>query len=66
MRVRVNGEERHLPEGSTLAEALAALELPADRVAVERNREVVRRDAYGSVRLTDGDVLEIVQIVGGG
>jgi thiamine biosynthesis protein ThiS len=66
MRVRVNGAEREVGEGLTLAALLADLGLPAGRVAIERNREIVRRDAYASTRLADGDVLEIVQIVGGG
>jgi thiamine biosynthesis protein ThiS len=66
VQIRVNGNTRELSEPLTLAALLAELNLPARRVAVERNREVVRRDAYDTVRLCDGDVLEIVQIVGGG
>ena len=66
MRIQVNGEAREVAEATTLAGLLADLKMPAARVAVERNREVVRRDAYASTRLSDGDVLEIVQLVGGG
>ncbi len=66
MRIHVNGQEREVPEGTTLASLLAHLKLPPERVAVERNREIVRRDQYASVRLGDGDRLEIVQLVGGG
>jgi thiamine biosynthesis protein ThiS len=66
MRVRVNGTEREVRPDLTLAALLAELSLPAARVAVERNREIVRRDDYGSIRLAEGDVLEIVHLVGGG
>jgi thiamine biosynthesis protein ThiS len=66
MRVRVNGTERQVPPDLTLAHLLSELGLPSARVAVERNREIVRRDAYDSTRLADGDILEIVQLVGGG
>ena len=66
MRIRVNGEAREVTEATTLAGLLAELKMPAARVAVERNREVVRRDAYAATRLSDGDILEIVQLVGGG
>jgi len=62
----VNGEAREVAEATTLAGLLADLKMPAARVAVERNREVVRRDAYAATRLSDGDILEIVQLVGGG
>jgi thiamine biosynthesis protein ThiS len=66
MRVRVNGESRDFPPETTLAGALAILNLPAPLVAVERNREIVRREEYERTRLSDGDALEIVRIVGGG
>jgi len=66
VRLRVNGGAREFPAPLTIAALLGELGLPARRVAVERNREVVRRDAYDTVSLGDGDVLEIVQIVGGG
>jgi thiamine biosynthesis protein ThiS len=66
VRIRVNGEAREVAEATTLADLLVELKMPAARVAVERNREVVRRDAYAATRLRDGDILEIVQLVGGG
>ena len=66
MRVRVNGEARELPDEVTLAAALAELGLPAARVAVELNREIVHREEFANLHLAEGDVLEIVRIVGGG
>jgi thiazole synthase len=62
----LNGEPRTLDEGVSVAELLAALALKAAQVAVERNLEIVPRSTFGSVRLADGDRLEIVHFVGGG
>jgi thiamine biosynthesis protein ThiS len=63
----VNGERRETAEGTTLAALLQALALDPRMIVVERNRAILRdRDAYGSVVLEDGDVLELVHFVGGG
>ena len=66
MKLRVNGLERDIPEGQTLRQLLDALGLPPERVAVERNGEIVPRDRHGDTELADGDRLEVVQFVGGG
>jgi len=65
MRVFVNGEPREVSE-SSLAELIEQLDLPAARIAVELNREVVRRSDWGSTMLKDDDRIEIVHFVGGG
>ena len=65
MKVFVNGELREV-EISTLAELITALDLPVARIAVELNREVVRRSDWGSTMLKDEDRIEIVHFVGGG
>jgi len=66
MRATVNGESLDLPEGLTLAALLKRLGVQGDRVAVERNGEVVKKARHGEQRLAPGDVLEIVTFVGGG
>lgn len=66
MRLSVNGEVRDAPNGATLADLLASLGIEGRRVAVERNREIAPRSAWGEITLADGDELEIVQFVGGG
>ena len=66
MNVYVNGQLRELPDTTSLAELVAQLELPAARVAIELNREVVRRSEWGSTMLKDEDRIEIVHFVGGG
>ncbi len=66
MNLMVNGQPATAPDGATVAEVLDRMGLPAKGIAVERNREIVPRSAYGVTRLTDGDRIEIVQFVGGG
>jgi thiazole synthase len=64
--VTLNGETRTLPPGTSVAALLAQLELPAEKVAVERNLAIVPRSTFADVALADGDALEIVHFVGGG
>lgn len=64
--IRLNGEDREVATGTTVAGLLEALELGVDRVAVERNRELVPRADHAATVLGDGDVVEVVTLVGGG
>lgn len=66
MRVTVNGEDEHLPEGLTVAELIERVGLADQRVALEVNREIVPRSAYADTRLAEGDRVEIVRAIGGG
>lgn len=66
VKVLVNGENREIPEGTTVAELVRLLGLPEGRVAVERNREVIPRSLHETLRLNEGDRLELVRFVGGG
>ncbi len=63
MKLKVNGEERELAEGSTVVDLLGQMSGP---VAVERNGEVVPRKQHANTLLAEGDELEIVHFVGGG
>lgn len=66
MEVVVNGQSRAVTPGATVASLLRELSLPASRVAVERNREIVRKAEYEAAGLSPGDRIEIVTFVGGG
>jgi sulfur carrier protein len=66
MRVTVNDQDRDLPEGATVADLIATLALPGTRVAVEVNRQLVRRAQHAEHRLAAGDRVEVVTLVGGG
>jgi sulfur carrier protein len=62
----VNGERRHFPSGTTLQGVLTALELPAERVAIELDRGIVKRELWAATPVRDGAEIEIVMFVGGG
>jgi thiazole synthase len=64
--LQLNGAPHRVPEGTTVAGLVRSLGSDAGRVAVERNRAIVPRSAWDSVRLAPGDAIEIVQFVGGG
>ncbi|MBK8975308.1 MAG: sulfur carrier protein ThiS [Planctomycetes bacterium] len=66
LRLRVNGEPREVVAPATVADLLAALGVPRTHTAVERNRQIVPKPEFERVALADGDVLEIVTLVGGG
>jgi thiamine biosynthesis protein ThiS len=66
MKVFVNGESRELSGSPSLADLITQLELPATRIAVELNREVVRRNDWSGTMLNEDDRVEIVHFVGGG
>ena len=66
LAIHVNGEERRVPAGLSIAAMLAELGLDPKRVAVERNLEVVPRSSLADVRVEDGDRYEVVHFVGGG
>lgn len=66
MNVVINGESREAPDGLTVAGLLAHLGLPAERVAVERNLEILPRSQWETTRVQPGDRYEVVHFVGGG
>jgi len=66
MLVYVNGESRELSGSPSLSDLITQLELPATRIAVELNREVVRRNDWSGTILHEDDRVEIVHFVGGG
>ena len=66
MTLTINGENREFNSISTLSDLVAQLGMKPDRVAVELNRQLIRRDDWPETWLGDGDKLEIVHFVGGG
>ena len=63
----VNGTERRVPSGWTLADLLASLSLDARTVVIERNGTILRdRSSFAMLELAADDSLEIVHFVGGG
>jgi len=66
IQIVVNGESREVPAGIGVPELLSQLGLPADRVAIERNLEILPRSQWAATFVQMGDRYEIVQLVGGG
>ena len=66
MQIVVNGQNRLLADGSSIADLLALLELESRQVAVEVNLELVPRGRHAEHVLSAGDQLEVVSLVGGG
>ena len=66
MNIFVNGELREVGGTASLAELITELELPLARIAIELNREVVRRGEWNTTMLKDEDRIEIVHFIGGG
>ena len=66
MKITLNGEIKELETEVTLDRLLELFSLPSQRVAVELNREVIRRQAWDSTIVRDEDRVEVVHFVGGG
>jgi thiamine biosynthesis protein ThiS len=66
LKIRLNGKPYELAEPVSVAALLAHLGIDARRVAVERNIDVVKRTAYETTVIHEGDEIEIVNFVGGG
>jgi len=66
VKLTVNGAERTVADGCTIDQLVRVLGLEKNPIAVEVNRQVVPKDRHGETRLSEGDRLEIVTLVGGG
>ena len=66
IRVYINGEPRQVPAERSVAALLATLEIPAERVAIELNKAIVRKREWESTLVGEGAQVEIVEFVGGG
>lgn len=66
MKVFINGETREIESDLNLQELLEHFSLPGERIAIEVNREVVRKKDWAEIRVRDSDKIEIIHFVGGG
>jgi thiamine biosynthesis protein ThiS len=66
MTIRLNGDPHDIPGPLSVSALLQQLDIDARRVAVELNLAVVKKAAYDSSVINDGDEVEIVNFVGGG
>jgi len=66
MIITLNGEKKDIPDGITVFGLLEHLNIRHQRVAVERNEEIVKKSSYAETVLKEFDALEIVSFMGGG
>ena len=66
MKIQINGEEKEIANGLSVAALLEDMQIRPGRVVVELNRKIVAREAHASTLLKESDTLEIVHFVGGG
>jgi thiamine biosynthesis protein ThiS len=66
MQIVVNGETKQIERELNLQELLKKLELPTERVAIELNKTVIRKQDWAAVKVADSDKIEIIHFVGGG
>jgi len=66
MTVVINGERTEIPDGLNVADLIEHLGMPLDRVALERNFDILPRPRWKETAVQSNDSFEIVHFVGGG
>jgi thiamine biosynthesis protein ThiS len=66
LNITLNGEKKDVPDNITIVCLLDFLKIQHQRVAVELNTEIVKKDKYGDTSIKEGDSLEVVSFMGGG
>ena len=66
MKIIVNGQAKNISEVIFFSSLLDDLKIDRERIAVEINLEIIKKDRYDSLKLVEGDRIEILQFVGGG
>jgi len=66
LTIQVNGEPREVPQGLNVTQLVEYLGLTANRLAIERNLQILPRREWGITQVSSGDKFEIVHLVGGG
>jgi thiamine biosynthesis protein ThiS len=66
MEIVVNGEAKSVPEQLSVQQLLAHLGVDPERVAVELDRRILKRERWAGTAVAAGSEFEIVQFVGGG
>ncbi len=66
MKLKVNGKDYVLEDGITIAQLLQVFGVNPKLCVVEKNKNIIKRERYEKEKLSDGDEVEIVTLVGGG
>jgi len=66
IQVQVNGKERKVQSGLSVHQLVESFDLDPELIVVELNREILSRDQFDDVQISEGDAVELVHFVGGG
>jgi thiamine biosynthesis protein ThiS len=66
MIINLNGEKKEVPDSITVTGLLDLLKIQHQRVAVELNMEVIRKERFDTAIIHEGDTLEVVSFMAGG
>ena len=66
IQVQVNGKEREVQSGLSVHQLVESFDLDPKLIVVELNREILSRDQFDDVEVSEGDAVELVHFVGGG
>ncbi len=66
MKIQLNGKPAEVPEGITLKGLLDQMQIKPELVACELNLKIVRRKDCAEQKISEGDQIEILQMIGGG
>ena len=66
IEVIVNGERKQIGQSLNLRDLLLTLNLPTERVAIELNKDVIRKKDWVETTMSNRDQIEVIHFVGGG
>ncbi|MDQ3750513.1 MAG: sulfur carrier protein ThiS [Acidobacteriota bacterium] len=66
MKIIINGKTKEISNEVNIIELLESFSLPKERIAIELNKQVVRKKDWGNIKITDADRIEVIHFVGGG
>ncbi len=66
IKIIINGITKEIPNEVNIIELLESFSLPKERIAIELNKQVVRKKDWENIKITDADQIEVIHFVGGG
>ena len=66
IKIILNGEEKNIEANLTISDLVSDLNLDIEKIAIEKNLEIVHNNAFSLTNICDGDKIEIVSFIGGG
>lgn len=66
MKIIINGKSKEISGEINISELLESFSLPRERIAIELNKQVVRRKDWENIKIADADQIEVIHFVGGG